>query len=96
MQISASVDRTSHHANRPILIEGDPLRVQQARRPACRTRCPVDGIEIVASLVLLSDRRALRRSGWLPWVALAIGTVGSLAANIATAGPAAISRLIAG
>jgi hypothetical protein len=28
----------------------------------------VDGVEIVASLVLLADRRAGRRSGWLPWV----------------------------
>ncbi|HEY3904904.1 MAG TPA: DUF2637 domain-containing protein, partial [Streptosporangiaceae bacterium] len=31
----------------------------------------VDGIEIVASLVLLADRRAGRRPGWLPWTALA-------------------------
>jgi hypothetical protein len=56
----------------------------------------VDGIEIVASLVLLADRRAGRESGWLPWTALAIGTAGSLAANIATAGPDIISRVIAG
>jgi hypothetical protein len=56
----------------------------------------VDGIEIVASLVLLADRRASRRSGWLPWAALVIGTAGSLAANVATAGPGTISRLIAG
>src|SRR5215813_13952966 len=44
----------------------------------------VDGVEIVASLVLLADRRAGRRSGWLPWTALAAGAAGSLAANIAT------------
>src|SRR5258708_8495895 len=56
----------------------------------------VDGIEIVASLVLLADRRAGRRSGTLPWTALIIGTAGSLAANVATAGPGAISRIIAG
>ncbi len=56
----------------------------------------VDGIEIVASLVLLADRRAGRRSGWLPWTALAAGTVGSLAANIATAHPDPVSRVIAG
>jgi hypothetical protein len=56
----------------------------------------VDGIEIVASLVLLADRRAGRRSGWLPWAALAVGTAGSLAANIATAGHGTISRVIAG
>jgi hypothetical protein len=39
----------------------------------------VDGVEIVASLVLLADRRAGRRSGWLPWAALAISTGASLA-----------------
>jgi hypothetical protein len=55
----------------------------------------VDGIEVVASLVLLADRRAGRRSGWLPWAALAVGTAGSLAANVATAAPSPISRLIA-
>lgn len=43
----------------------------------------VDGIEIVASLVLLADRRAGRPSGWLPWAALAAGTTASLAANVA-------------
>ena len=56
----------------------------------------VDGIEIVASLVLLANRRAGRRPGTLPWAALIIGTVGSLAANVATAGPGAVSRIIAG
>src|SRR5215467_13694374 len=56
----------------------------------------VDGVEIVASLVLLADRRTSRRSGWLPWAALLIGTAASLAANVATAQPDAISRVIAG
>src|SRR6185437_1294000 len=56
----------------------------------------VDGIEIVASLVLLANRRHGRRSGWLPWAALAVGTAGSLTANVATAGPDLISRIIAG
>jgi Protein of unknown function (DUF2637) len=56
----------------------------------------VDGLEIVATLVLLSDRRQRRRSGWLPWAALLTGTVGSLAANIATAHPDPTSRIIAG
>jgi hypothetical protein len=56
----------------------------------------VDGIEIVTSLVLLADRRAGRRSGWLPWTALALGTAGSFAANIATAHPDLVSRIIAG
>jgi len=56
----------------------------------------VDGVEIVASLVLLAGRRAGRRSGWMPWGALLVGTVASLAANIATADAGAISRVIAG
>jgi peptidoglycan/LPS O-acetylase OafA/YrhL len=55
----------------------------------------VDGVEIVASLVLLADRRSRRRSGWLPWSALAVGTAGSLAANIAAANPDPVSRVIA-
>jgi hypothetical protein len=54
------------------------------------------GIDIVASLVLLADRRAGRRSGWLRWTALASGTAGSLAANVATAHPDPVSRIIAG
>ncbi len=56
----------------------------------------VDGVEVVASLVLLADRRARRPSGWLPWAALTIGTGASLAANIATADHGTISRIIAG
>jgi hypothetical protein len=56
----------------------------------------VDGLELVALLVLLDDRRRGRRSGWLPWAALITGTTGSLAANVATAHPDLISRVIAG
>ncbi len=56
----------------------------------------VDGVEIVASLVLLADRRAGRNSGWLPWAALTIGTAASLAANIATVTAGIVSRIIAG
>jgi len=56
----------------------------------------VDGVEIVASLVLLADRRTGRKSGWLPWAALTIGTAASLAANIATADQGIVSRVIAG
>ena len=37
----------------------------------------VDSVEIVASLVLLADRRVGRKSGWLPWAALTIGTAAS-------------------
>lgn len=56
----------------------------------------VDGLESVASLVLLADRRSERRPGWLPWAALVLGTAGSLAANVATARPDLLSRISAG
>ncbi|MGH3716691.1 MAG: DUF2637 domain-containing protein [Micromonosporaceae bacterium] len=55
-----------------------------------------DGIEIVASLVLLADRRAGRQSGWLPWAALSAGTVASLAANVAVGGTDVVGRVVAG
>lgn len=55
----------------------------------------MDGIEIVASLVLLADRRCGRRSGWLPWAALAAGTTASLAANVAAADTGPAGRVIA-
>jgi hypothetical protein len=56
----------------------------------------VDGIEIVASLVLLADRRAGRRSGFLPWAALIAGTGASLAANVAVGGSDWIGRAVSG
>jgi Protein of unknown function (DUF2637) len=56
----------------------------------------VDGIEIVASLVLLADRRTGRSPGWLPWAALAAGTTASLAANVAAAGADLVGRVVAG
>jgi hypothetical protein len=56
----------------------------------------VDGIEIVASLVLLADKRAGRRSGRLPWAALVAGTGASFAANIAVGGSDLIGRAVSG
>ena len=56
----------------------------------------VDGVEIVASLVLLSDRRLERRSSVLVWVSLAVGTGASMAANVAVAIPDLIGRVISG
>ena len=55
----------------------------------------VDAIEIVASLVLLAGRTG-RRSGWLPWAALAAGTTASLAADVAAAATDLSGRVIAG
>jgi Protein of unknown function (DUF2637) len=56
----------------------------------------VDGIEIVASLVLLADRRVGRRSGWLVWAALAAGTAASVAANVAVSATDPVGRVVAG
>ncbi|NJC70032.1 DUF2637 domain-containing protein [Planosporangium thailandense] len=56
----------------------------------------VDGIEIVASLVLLAHRRAGTWPGWLPWAALAAGTAASVAANVAVGGSDPVGRLVAG
>ena len=56
----------------------------------------VDGIEVVASLVLLADKRASRRSGLLPWAALIAGTTASFAANVAVGGIDIIGRAVSG
>ncbi|HEV7976538.1 DUF2637 domain-containing protein [Amycolatopsis sp.] len=56
----------------------------------------VDGIEVVASLVLLAHRRAGTRADWLPWVALAAGTAASVAANVAVGASDPVGRLVAG
>ena len=56
----------------------------------------VDGIEIVASLVLLADKRAGRRSGRLAWLALIVGAGASFAANVAVGGSDWIGRAISG
>src|SRR5262249_30650662 len=56
----------------------------------------VDGIEVVASLYILAQRRAGRPAGWLPWVALLVGTLASLAANVAVGGHDPVGRVLAG
>src|SRR5947207_12808002 len=56
----------------------------------------VDGIEVVASLVLLAHRRAGTRAGWLPWAALVAGTAASVAANVAVGTSDPVGRLVAG
>jgi hypothetical protein len=56
----------------------------------------VDGLEIVASLYLVAQRRAGRPTGWIPWVTLIIGTAASLAANVAVGGADPIGKALAG
>ncbi|MEV4620501.1 DUF2637 domain-containing protein [Asanoa sp. NPDC049573] len=56
----------------------------------------VDGLEIVASLFLVAQRRAGRPTGWVPWVALIVGIAASLAANVAVGGADPIGKALAG
>jgi hypothetical protein len=56
----------------------------------------VDGLEIVASLYLVVQRRAGRLTGWIPWVALVVGTLASLAANVAVGGNDPTGKTLAG
>jgi hypothetical protein len=53
----------------------------------------VDGMIAVSSMSLLMDSRHGTRSGVLPWTLLVIGSVASLAANVAVADPSAVGRL---
>ncbi|MYR31407.1 DUF2637 domain-containing protein [Nocardiopsis alba] len=54
----------------------------------------VDGMIVGASMTLLSDARHGRRGGQLPWALLILGSVVSLAANVAVADPTMWSRII--
>jgi hypothetical protein len=56
----------------------------------------VDGLDLIGVLVLLADRRTGRASGWLPWTVLAVGTVASVAANVAVAPNNLVARAISG
>jgi hypothetical protein len=47
----------------------------------------VDGMIVAASTTLLADSRSGGRDGALPWTLLAVGSVASLAANVAVAEP---------
>jgi hypothetical protein len=56
----------------------------------------VDGIEVVASLVLLAHRRAGTGRGGYRGAALAAGTAASVAANVAVGAADPVGRLVAG
>lgn len=49
---------------------------------------------LAASTTLLSESRSGQRGGLLPWPLLVIGSVASLAANVAVAEPTAVGRVI--
>jgi hypothetical protein len=62
---------------------------------AALTPFSVDGMIVAASTTLLSDSRSGARGGILPWALLVVGSVASLAANVAVAEPTVTGRAIA-
>jgi len=62
---------------------------------AALTPLSVDEMVVAASTTLLTDSRSGDRSGLLPWALLAVGSVASLAANVAVAEPMVTGRAIA-
>jgi Protein of unknown function (DUF2637) len=62
---------------------------------AALTPLSVDGMIVADSTALLADSRSGGRGGLLPWALLVIGSVASLAANVAVAEPTPAGRVIA-
>jgi hypothetical protein len=62
---------------------------------AALTPLSVDGMIVAASTALLADSRSGGHGGFLPWALLTMGSVASLAANVAVAEPTVIGRIIA-
>jgi Protein of unknown function (DUF2637) len=74
------------------------LLVQLNAQPgwvAALTPLSVDGMIVAASTTLLAESRSGRQGGLLPWGLLVIGSVASLAANVAVAEPTGTGRVIA-
>ena len=87
----ALIARTVSYLHMHLLVElhGQPGWV------AALTPLSVGGMIVAASTTLLAESRSGSRGGVLPWVLLAAGSAGSLAANVAVAEPTATGRLIA-
>jgi Protein of unknown function (DUF2637) len=62
---------------------------------AVLTPLSVDGMIVAASTTLLADSRSGGRGGFLPWGLLVVGSMASLAANVAVAQPTVTGRVIA-
>ena len=62
---------------------------------AALTPMSVDGMILAASTALLAESRSGKHGGVLPWALLVVGSVASLAANVAVAEPSVTRRLIA-
>lgn len=77
------------HMHELVELHGQPGWV------ALLTPLSVDGMIVAASTTLLAESRAGGRGGVLPWGLLAVGSIASLAANVAVAQPTVAGRLIA-
>ena len=77
------------HMHMPVELHGQPSWV------AALTPFSVDGMIMAASTTLLADSRSGGRGGLFPWALLVVGSLASLAANVAVAGPTATGRVIA-
>ena len=62
---------------------------------AALTPLSVDGMIVAASTTLPADSRSGGRGGVLPWGLLVVGSVASLAANVAVAEPTPTGRVVA-
>jgi Protein of unknown function (DUF2637) len=71
------------------------LRHGEASWSAMLIPLSVDGMVVSASMSVLLSSKMGRRGDWLPWTLLILGSLASLAANVAVANPTAVSRLIA-
>jgi Protein of unknown function (DUF2637) len=74
------------------------LLVEIHGQPGCvaaLTPLSVDGMIVAASTTLLAESRNAGRGGFLPWALLVVGSVASLAANVAVAEPTVTERVIA-
>jgi uncharacterized protein DUF2637 len=56
----------------------------------------VDGMMLVATTNMIQAKRNGRKPSVTSWIALGVGMVGSLAANVASADSGALSRVVAG
>lgn len=77
------------HMHMLVQLHGQPGWV------AALTPLSVDGMIVAASTTLLADSRSGGRGGILPWALLAVGSMASLAANVAVAEPTVTGRVIA-
>lgn len=77
------------HMHALVALQGQPGWV------AVLTPLSVDGMIVAASTTLLADSRSGGRGGLLPWALLAVGSVASLAANVAVAEPTVTGQVIA-